>query len=227
MAATGRVQVPGEGSFNLADMAEEFGKQTGLTRFPEDWFPLNSLTMLTRGVSRLRGETTQSPACDAYCSVGAYFHVDDKNRATCLTRFLDLEGLLRTIGDVPMIRNAGFFARRISGIVQLKALSSYFDGKTAPKGLNFLRLLNGLDGWEDKKVGRGQSWFHRGFNGMFVAGMHFMDATNFSTRRAHRCIIKYVTTDGRLVSFCNFNSGARLRDAEELIRLGQCNQGAH
>ena len=50
---------------------------------------------------------------------------------------------------------------------------------------------------------------------------------NFSTRRTHRCIIKYVTTDGKLVSFCNYSSGARQRDAEELIRLGQCNQGAH
>jgi hypothetical protein len=227
MAATGRLKVPRKGSFNLVDMAKEFGTQTGLTRFPEDWFPLNSLTMLTRGVSRLRGETAQNPACDAYCSVGTYFHVDDQNRATCLTRFFDLERFLRTIGDMPMTGATGFIARQISGIAQLKALSSCFDGKNAPKGLSFLRLLKGLDGWEDKSVGRGQSWFQRGFNGMFFAGMHFMDATNFSTRRTHRCIIKYVTTDGRLVSFCNYSSGARQRDAEELIRLGQCNQGAH
>jgi uncharacterized radical SAM superfamily Fe-S cluster-containing enzyme len=227
MAATGRLKVPHEGSFNLVDMAREFGRQTGLTRFPEDWFPLNSLTMITRGVSRLRGETAQNPACDAYCSVGTYFHVDDQNRATCLTRFFDLEGFLRTMGDLPMARRTGFFARQISGIAQLKTLSSCFDGRNAPKGLSFLRLLKGLDGWEDKTVGRGQSWFQRGFNGMFFAGMHFMDATNFSTRRTHRCIIKYVTTDGRLVSFCNYSSGARQRDAEELIRLGQCNQGAH
>lgn len=227
MAATGRIKARAEGSFNLVDMAKEFGKQTGLTRFPDDWFPLNSLTMLTRGVSRLRGETTQNPACDAYCSVGTYFHVDDQNRATCLTRFFDLEGFLKTIGDVPMTRSTGFFARQISGIAQLKALSSCFDGKHAPMGLSFLRLLKGLDGWEDKTVGRGQSWFQRGFNGMFFAGMHFMDGTNFSTRRTHRCIIKYVTTDGRLVSFCDYNSGARQRDAEELIRLDQCNQCAH
>jgi uncharacterized radical SAM superfamily Fe-S cluster-containing enzyme len=227
MAATGRVKVPGQGLFNLVDMAKEFGKQTGLTRFPDDWFPLNSLSMITRGVARLRGEEPQNPACDAYCSVGTYFHVDDSNRATCLTRFFDFERFLQTIGEIPTPRGKGFFARQISGLAQLKALSSCFDGQQAPKGLSFLRLLKGLDGWEDKTVGRGQSWFQRGFNGMFFAGMHFMDATNFSTRRAHRCIIKYVTTDGRLVSFCNYNSGARQRDAEELIRLGQCNQGAH
>ncbi len=227
MAATGRVKVPGDGSFNLVDMAQEFGKQTGLTRFPDDWFPLNSLTMITRGVARLRGEAVQNPACDAYCSVGTYFHVDDDNRPTCLTRFFDFEGFLRAIGDLPAPKSKGFFARHISGIAQLKALSSCFDGRNAPDGLSFLRLLKGLDGWEDKTVGRGQSWFQRGFNGMFFAGMHFMDATNFSTRRAHRCIIKYVTTDGRLVSFCNYNSGARQRDAEELIRMGRCNPGAH
>jgi uncharacterized radical SAM superfamily Fe-S cluster-containing enzyme len=32
---------------------------------------------------------------------------------------------------------------------------------------------------------------------MFVAGMHFMDPTNYSARRVRRCIIKYVTTKAR------------------------------
>ena len=31
--------------FNLATMAREFGQQTGLTRFPDDWFPLNSISL--------------------------------------------------------------------------------------------------------------------------------------------------------------------------------------
>jgi 7,8-dihydro-6-hydroxymethylpterin dimethyltransferase len=226
MAATGRVKVPGEGHFNLVDMAREFGAQTGLTRFPDDWFPLNSLTMITRGVARMRGEAVQNPACDAFCSVGAYFYVDENNRATSVTRFFDLERFLQNIGEMTAPQSRGFFSSRISGMAQLMALSSCFDGKNAPEGLSFLRLLKGLDGWEDKSIGRGRSWFKRGFNGMFFAGMHFMDATNYSARRVHRCIIKYVTTDGRLVSFCNYNSGTRQRDAEDAVRLSQCNQGA-
>jgi hypothetical protein len=51
--------------------------------------------------------------------------------------------------------------------------------------------------------------------------MHFMDAANYDLRRVRRCIIKYVTTDSRLVSFCNYNAGDHLRVIEESARLGQ------
>jgi hypothetical protein len=81
--------------------------------------------------------------------------------------------------------------------------------------------MRGLDGWEDKSIGRGRWWFRRGFNGIFMAGMHFMDSANYDLRRVHRCIIKYVTADGRLVSFCNYNAGDCHRKIEEAARLGQ------
>jgi 7,8-dihydro-6-hydroxymethylpterin dimethyltransferase len=222
MAATGRVGIPPSGGspFNLADLALEFGHQTGLTRFPEDWFPLNALTLLTRGISRLRGQVQQNPACDAYCSVGTYFHVDEDNKPTCLTSFFDLERFLDAADALDVPEGAGALRRRISGLAQLSQLSGCFEAERAPRGLTFLRLLRGLDGWEDKTVGRGRWWFRRGFNGMFVAGMHFMDSANYDLRRVRRCIIKYVTTDGRLVSFCNYNAGDRHRTAEESARLG-------
>jgi hypothetical protein len=223
MSATGRVGIaPGDGArFNLADMALEFGRQTGLTRFPEDWFPLNALSLLTRGVSRLRGQVQQNPACDAYCSVGTYFHVDEDNTPTCLTTFLDLEPFLLATDAVTVPDGAGALRRRISGLAQLRQLSDCFHADRAPRGLTFLRLMRGLDGWEDKSVGRGRWWFRRGFNGIFMAGMHFMDSANYDLRRVHRCIIKYVTTDGKLVSFCNYNAGDCHRKIEEAARLGQ------
>jgi 7,8-dihydro-6-hydroxymethylpterin dimethyltransferase len=223
MANTGRVGVPascGE-SFNLADMAEEFGRQTGLTRMPDDWFPLNGLSLLTRAVSRLRNEPMQNPACDAQCSVGTYFHVDDADRPTCLTRFLDLEKLLRTASALEPV-TGGVIRRQISKLRQFTELSSAFDPSQAPRGLSFERLLRGLDGWEDKTVGRGRDWFSRGFNGLFVAGMHFMDAGNYSYRRARRCIIKYVTVEGEVVSFCRYNAGERRRTGEDASRLVLC-----
>lgn len=229
MAATGRVKVPrpSDATFNLGDLALEFSRQTGLTRVPEDWIPLNSLTMLTRGVARLRGETPQSPACDAHCSVGTYFYIDDDNKPTCLTSFLDLERLLVAAGELKAPTGRGRLLRSISTLTQLKQLSSCFDSDRAPRGLSFLRLLRGLDGWEDKSVGRARRWFRRGFNGMFVAGMHFMDSTNYSARRVGRCIIKYVTTDGEVLSFCRYNAGERYRTIEEASRLAMCNKADH
>jgi uncharacterized radical SAM superfamily Fe-S cluster-containing enzyme len=229
MAATGRVKIPRptDAAFNLGDLALEFSRQTGLTRVPDDWIPLNALTMLTRGVARLRGQTPQNPACDAHCSVGTYFHVDDDNRPTCLTSFLDLERLLVAAGELKVPEGRGRLLRSISTLTQLTQLSSCFDSARAPRGLSFLRLLRGLDGWEDKSVGRTRGWFRRGFNGMFVAGMHFMDATNYSARRVRRCIIKYVTTDGQVLSFCRYNAGERYRTTEEAARLAMCARVEH
>jgi hypothetical protein len=85
-----------------------------------------------------------------------------------------------------------------------------------------------LDAWEDKHEGRSEGWAQRGFNGIFVAGMHFMDAHSYNLRRLRRCIIQYVTTDGQLVPFCSYNAGARLRDSEELTRIaGEVPQGGN
>jgi len=229
MAATGRVKVlqPADAAFNLGDLALEFSRQTGLTRVPDDWIPLNALSMLTRGVARLRGEIPQSPACDAHCSVGTYFYIDDDNKPTCLTSFLDLERLLVAAGELKAVEGRGRLLQSISALTQLKQLSSCFDRARAPRGLSFLRLLRGLDGWEDKSVGRARRWFQRGFNGMFVAGMHFMDSTNYSARRVGRCIIKYVTTDGQVLSFCRYNAGERYRTTEEATRLAMCERAHH
>jgi uncharacterized radical SAM superfamily Fe-S cluster-containing enzyme len=98
-------------------------------------------------------------------------------------------------------------------------LSQCLDLRKTPPGLTFQRLLRSLDSWEDKHEGRSEGWAQRGFNGIFVAGMHFMDAHSYNLRRLSRCIIQYVTTDGQLIPFCSYNAGARLRDSEELLRI--------
>lgn len=223
-ADIGRVQIGASGEspapFNLADMALEFGRQTGLTRCPDDWFPLNAVSTITEAVGRMRGERLPSPACDAHCSVGTYFYIDERNKPVCITKFFDLDRFLRTLGKAADGNgHAGGVWQRISRLVQLKRLSGCFDKQAAPEGMTFERLLHGLEGWEDKLVGRGPGWTETGFNGIFVAGMHFMDSRNYNFRRLRRCIIQYVTTDRQVIPFCSYNGGARLRNTEELTRL--------
>jgi uncharacterized radical SAM superfamily Fe-S cluster-containing enzyme len=222
-ANVGRVEVDsGESEpFNLAMMAKEFGEQTGLTRFPDDWFPLNAVSLIGRAVNNLRGDPSLAAACDAHCSLGTYFYIDDNNKPTCINRFLDLEGFFERLSEVAPAADRGKLGRRISQIQEIARLSQCFDGERAPEGLTFQRLLRGLDGWEDKSCGRSPRWYRRGFNGIFVAGMHFMDARSYNLRRLRRCIIQYVTMSGDLIPFCSYNAGARLRSAEESARIEQ------
>lgn len=219
-ALTGRVNIDGRGRelFDLAMMAKEFGSQTGLTRFPDDWFPLNAVSMVTRALGKIRHEPVATPACDAHCSLGTYFYIDEDNKPACITRFLDLDRFFRRLADIAPATNRVTLGQRVSQLKELYRLSGCFDKRKAPKGLTFERLLHGLDGWEDKTCGRGADWFRRGFNGMFVAGMHFMDFRTYNFRRVRRCIIQYVTTNGDLIPFCSYNAGARYRTAEELLR---------
>ena len=205
--------------FNLAAMAREFSDQTGLTRFPDDWFPLNSLSLLTRAIERVRNEKTHPPLSDAHCSIGTFFYVDDDNKPFCLSSFFDLGRFLRGMADVKPFAEQGMIERNISKIRQFGKLSQCLDLRKTPPGLTFQRLLRSLDAWEDKHEGRSEGWSQRGFNGIFVAGMHFMDAHSYNLRRLRRCIIQYVGTDGQLIPFCSYNAGARLRDAEELTRI--------
>jgi hypothetical protein len=220
-AHVGRVEI-GNGSsepFNLATMAREFGRQTGLTRFPDDWFPLNSVSLISRALDRVRRENTLPAISDAHCSLGTFFYVDDDNKPFCLSSFFDLDRFFRSMAEVTPDAGQGIIERQISRIRQFVQLSQCFDKKKAPAGLTFQRMLRSLEGWEDKSKGRSAGWFHKGFNGIFVAGMHFMDARSYNLRRLKRCIIQYVATDGQLIPFCSYNAGARLRSAEELVRL--------
>ncbi len=219
-ARIGRVEIDGreQEPFNLAVMASEFSRQTGLTRFPDDWFPLAAISMITRAVSRLRGEALPEPACDAHCSLGAYFYVDSKNQPTCVTRFFDLERFLHIAATLSVNGAGPAWKKPISRLKELAQLADCLDSRRAPQGVTFQRLLRGLDGWENKSFGRGPRWDQQGFNGMFVAGMHFMDARNYNLRRLRRCIIQYVTTNREVIPFCSYNAGVRHRTAEEAAR---------
>jgi len=219
-ADTGRVDVATESvvPFNLADMAMEFSRQTNLTRYPEDWFPLSAVSMISCGLSNARNERLPAASCDAHCSLGTYFYIDHENRAHCLNGFLNLREIFRSAGGFASDEHQCGLKRRISQLRQFQLLNRCFDRAKAPRGLTFKRVLQGLDGWEDKSRGRASDWARRGFNGMFVAGMHFMDHHDYNFRRLRRCIIQYVTTDSRLIPFCSYNSGARLRTVEESAR---------
>jgi len=207
--------------FNLAAMAREFGEQTGLTRYPEDWFPLNAITLINRALDRLRDQTSLPPASDAHCSIGTFFYIDDDNKPFCLNSFFDMDRFFRGMNALKGDKKPGMVERQISRVRQLGELSQCLDRGKVPPGLTFQRLLRSMDAWEDKSEGRSEGWTRRGLNGMFVAGMHFMDGKSYNLRRLSRCIIQYVGTDGQLVPFCSYNAGMRLRDSEELVRLGK------
>jgi uncharacterized radical SAM superfamily Fe-S cluster-containing enzyme len=104
-------------------MARAFGDQTGLTRFPDDWFPLNSISLLSRAIERVRNEKMHPPLSDAHCSIGTFFYVDDNNKPFCLSSFFDLDRFLRGMAKIKPHAEQGLIERQISKVRQFGQLS--------------------------------------------------------------------------------------------------------
>jgi len=216
MTFTGRVP---EGDrlrlrFTLSDLAREFGAQTGITRLDADWFPLSAAVPLIRYAGALTGTALVNHTCHPHCGLMTLLFVDQDRRAVPITRFLDLYSLLTDL-DALAAKTHPTSIKVLSKARALQALNRHFHSDRAPEGLTFLRFLQTLDGFGDKRY----SWSdaHRGYTykTFYVLGMHFMDAYNYDLERVSRCGVHYSAPDGKIYPFCSYNSGPTFRKRVE------------
>jgi uncharacterized radical SAM superfamily Fe-S cluster-containing enzyme len=200
--------------FTLSDLAREFSAQTGLTHARDDWFPLSSAVPLIRYAGALGGAALVNHTCHPHCGIMTLLFVDQNRRAVPITRFVDLYGFLKEIdGLAGRTRQARF--KVLSKVQALLALHRLYHADRAPEGLTYLRFLQTLDGFADKKYswdGRYRGYTYKTF---YLLGMHFMDAYNYDLDRVSRCGVHYAAPDGRIYPFCTYNAGPTYRDRVE------------
>ncbi len=201
--------------FTLSDFAHAVQQQTGICDPYQDWFPLSCVTPFSKLLSALRGEGTTTLSCHPHCSLGTYLFVDRNRHAVPVTQFVDVGPMLQEM-DM-LARKAG--KRRIQFFTKLSAWNSlrkFFHEEKAPEGLTFSKFLQTLQGFTDKRVGRGESE-RQGFTyrTLMVAGMHFMDSYNYDVERVKRCVIHYAAPNGLIYPFCTYNSGPVFRERIE------------
>jgi uncharacterized radical SAM superfamily Fe-S cluster-containing enzyme len=200
--------------FTLSDLSREFSCQTGFTHPLEDWFPLNSAVPLVRYAGAATGSVPVNHACHPHCGLMALLFVDRNREAVPVTRFLDLQGLLREVDRMSGAAAKNRF-KALSKIRALQAIHRFFREEEAPEGLTFLRFLKTLDGFADKKYswdGKYEGYTYKTF---YVLGMHFMDAYNYDLERVSRCGVHYSAPDGKIYPFCTYNSGPVHRNRAE------------
>ncbi len=200
--------------FTLSDLAREFSLQTGVTHPVEDWFPLNSAGPLVRFAGAVSGTDFVNHACHPHCGLMTLLFVDDLGSAVPVTRFLDLLGLLKAV-DRLTGTTGRMKANVLSRMKALHAFHRFFDGKKAPKGLNFYRFLKTLDGFADKKYSWGEEHKGHTYKTFYLLAMHFMDGYNFDLERVSRCGVHYAGPDGRIYPFCTYNAGPAYRNRVE------------
>jgi hypothetical protein len=200
--------------FTLTDLAREFSVQTGVTHAREDWFPLSSAVPLIRYAGSLTGAALVNHTCHPHCGLMTLLFVDGNRRATPITRFLDLYRLLKEV-EALAARTRKTRIRILSRVRALRTLNRHFRADRAPEGLTFLRFLQTLDGFADKKYSWDDGYRGHTYKTFYVLGMHFMDAYNYDLERVSRCGVHYSAPDGKIYPFCTYNSGPTFRNRVE------------
>ena len=85
-------------------------------------------------------------------------------------------------------------------------ITQYFDEKYAPPELKLRKMIRNIILRGTKQALGDLHW-----RVLFIGAMHFMDRFNYDIERVQRCVVHYVTPDGRLIPFCAYNTGSTLR----------------
>jgi uncharacterized radical SAM superfamily Fe-S cluster-containing enzyme len=208
--------------YTLSHLAWDLKHQLGSIEPHRDWFPLSSMAPFADLTDVMLGEGAEfgsvNCGCHPNCGVGTILFVNKKTKEMVpLTRFLDLEQLMR---DVQSIAD-GAQGRAIAVAELLVALLRNFKPDQAPPGYGFVDLVKQFTsqiGARGKKVGEFESDANEfEWRVLFVAGMWFQDLFNYDFRRTEMCIIPYGTQMGE-ISFCAYNTGVGWRQIIEQMK---------
>ena len=143
----------------------------------------------------------------------AVYLVDPDKKAHPASRFVDIPNSLKEMDRLTgRVRPSS-----LKSYTRLKAFNSlrkYFRKENAPNGLNFIKFLHVLDGFMDKKAGRGEAGALN-YRTLMVGGMHFMDAYTYQLERVQQCVVHYAAPNGLIYPFCAYNSGPTFRERIE------------
>ena len=208
--------------YTLSHLAHDIHDQAGVTEPLRDWFPLSAMGPFSDLADLLLDASAEFGAlncgCHPNCGIGTILFVNKRTKEMVpLSAFLDMDQLLRDLGDV----TDGAQARGVMlGQVAL-ALLKNFKPEKAPGGYGFFDMLKQFrsqTGTRGKKVGEFESDAHEfEWRLLFVAGMWFQDLFNYDFRRTEMCIIPYGTQMGE-ISFCAYNTGVGWRNVIEKMK---------
>jgi len=157
-----------------------------------DWFPVPSVVPLSQFVELLNDRKYVEFSAHPNCGMATYL-VDEGDKMAPITKFVDVEGFLRSIADAVKTAEEGHKTRAKLSIAR-NALSKIDFGMLRKYILPVI--------WS----GTYDSLRELHMRMIMIGSMHFMDPYNFDLERVQRCLIHYATPDGRLIPFCTMNT---------------------
>ena len=187
----------------IPDVILEIERQTDGQISRDDWYPVPTVVPISKFIEALTGRPQFELTTHFACGAATYVFWDEGGELVPITRFVDVEGLMRLLESKAEELRKG----RSKYLVMLSILAKlgrYVDAEKAPRRFRskrrFLKYLYMILVRHDySSLGE----FH--YQSLFLGMMHFQDPYNYDVSRVQRCDVHYAMPDGRIVPFCTFN----------------------
>ncbi|MFQ5648161.1 MAG: tetraether lipid synthase Tes, partial [Candidatus Aenigmatarchaeota archaeon] len=160
----------------IPDLIKELEAQTEGQITRDDFYPVPTVTPITRFVEALTGRPHYQLSAHFACGMGTYvFEINEK--IVPITQFVDIEGLLEYIDQNAEAIEAGS-NKYLTGLKMLRGINSFIDKERAPQGFGLGKIIwNALVKHDYRALGK----FHE--RALFIGTMHFMDKFNYDIER--------------------------------------------
>jgi len=209
--------------FTISDMMHGLEDQLDFLT-AKDFYPVPAMTILSDLISVLHEEPKVTFSAHPHCGVGTFVFITKDKEAIPVTRFVRVTEMLDDLHRMAVKRTQGMKDQTLSykimkgigstGVAKRIAVGQfikrYIIKNKVPDGLDVQGILQPLFVDGDKSALSKFTW-----NALMIGGMHFQDHYNWDIERVQRCVIHYVTPDGRIIPFCNYNTGATFRTEVE------------
>ena len=194
VAITGRINKKEREQMRVTipDLMRLASEQTDGLIKESDWFPIPTAVPFTRFVGHIKEREYIDFSTHPHCGMATYL-VMEGNKVEPITHYLNVEGLIKSVGDSNEKYESGSKARAtasaVSGVMKNVKLSTFRK-----------YLLPVLTDGSYESLSK----LHHSM--LMIGTMHFMDPYNFDLERVQRCAVHYATPDGKIVPFCTMNA---------------------
>jgi len=176
----------------IPDAVKLIEEQTGGAISRWSWRPVNWPTPIARGMEILKDRMYPEFTMHPHCGAATFIVVKEDGSYTPITELVDVDKFAEVFKDIYHLGITGH--RRRAKVETVKLL-------TFVKSELIRNLLKDL-------VTRGsyEALARLMYNVVMIGIMHFQDVWNIDLDRVNRCAIHYATPDGKLRSFCTYNT---------------------
>ena len=176
----------------IPDAIKLIEKQTGGAVLVKDWRPVNWPTPISRGMEVLKNRMYPEFTMHPMCGASTFIVVDEDGSYKPITRYVDVDRFANIMWNIHYLGLKGKRTRAKAEVLKFLPLVKSdlirnLIGNIITKG-----SLDALSKLMYKVV--------------MIGIMHFQDVWNLDLDRVRRCAIHYATPDGKIRSFCTYNS---------------------